>query len=137
MRLKIIFLIWVFMPAYVLSDNSSLQRHAYENNSVYAPLKQALPAGTYVTDKGTIELPAAFQGKPFIIAVRDPDCPVSRKYSSYLRQLQKNNLGLVFLLSGNMASMETAIPTVCQQVSVVSPAWSGGTISTGNISAGE
>lgn len=97
------------MPAYVLSDNSSLQRHAYENNSVYAPLKQALPAGTYVTDKGTIELPAAFQGKPFIIAVRDPDCPVSRKYSSYLRQLQKNNLGLVFLLSGNMASMETAI----------------------------
>ncbi len=109
MRIKfiIIFSVWLITPSQTAAGDDIFQWQAFEDKQLYAPLDKTIPTDTYLTHNGNIELPTIFQGKPFLIAVRDPDCPVSRKYSSYLKKLQSSNLNVIFLLIGNLASKET------------------------------
>ena len=69
-----------------------------------APLSQKIPFDWYTTTTGKIALPDAVAGKPFLIAVRDPNCPVSRRYAPTLQRLQTGELHVIYLLSGELAT---------------------------------
>ncbi len=73
-----------------------------------APLAQQLPHITSQTDGGSITLPGEFEGSPFLIVVRDADCPVARRYAPRIRELERDGLPVVFLLVGDYASVEHA-----------------------------
>ncbi len=89
-------------------DEKLFQWQASESSQLRAPLAMQVPSDEYKTLNGVIKLPEAVNDKPFIIAVRDPDCPVSRRYSPYLKALQTKDINVIYLLSGPLANKETA-----------------------------
>ena len=101
----------VYMSAsllYASSQESTFRWIAEPDQKLYAPLNQKIRAAKYQTLAGNIHLPVAVQGKPFLIAVRDPDCPISKRYSPELKQLEENGLHIIYLLTGPLATREIA-----------------------------
>jgi hypothetical protein len=90
-------------------DEKLFQWQASASLQLSAPLAVKIPSDKYTTLNGVIALPDAVKDKPFIIAVRDPDCPVSRRYSPYLKKLQTNGIDVIYLLSGQLVDKATAI----------------------------
>lgn len=111
MRITIIAIICVVsLSSTLYADTEKLfQWQASESLQIAAPLTKIIPSNEYVTLSGTLKLPGVVRDKPFIIAVRDPDCPVSRRYSPYLKELQSNNIDVIYLLSGELATPEIAL----------------------------
>lgn len=109
LTLIVIFNTWILTATLFASENSIFKWQASEDKQLYAPLGQKLPESLYLTDHGSIVLPTEFQGKPFVIAVRDPDCPISRKYSYYFEKLQPLDINVIFLLAGNLASQKIVL----------------------------
>jgi len=72
-----------------------------------SPLGERLPEiGMQLSDGAVLE-PQRLPDGPFLIAVRDPDCPVSRRYAPRLQRLEKR-LPVLYLLTGAMAEVQTA-----------------------------
>ncbi|MFK8027346.1 MAG: hypothetical protein AB8C40_04725 [Gammaproteobacteria bacterium] len=93
----------------VLADTEKLfQWQASESLQLSAPLAKKIPSNEYVTLNGMLKLSDVVKDKPFIIAVRDPDCPVSRRYAPYLKDLQSKNIDIIYLLTGSLATPDIA-----------------------------
>ena len=98
-----------FLSATIYADDEKLFTwQASPDEQLRTPLAQTIPSGVYSTTQGNINFPDIAQSKPFLIAVRDPDCPVSRRYSPYLQKLQSSDLKVIYLLSGKLASKSVA-----------------------------
>ncbi|MEM8845340.1 MAG: hypothetical protein AAGB35_09910 [Pseudomonadota bacterium] len=90
------------------SDKKLFQWQATEAQEITAPLAKKMPSESYLTSHGDLVLPDDIQGKPFIIAVRDPDCPISRRYSPHLKKLQNEDIDIIYLLTGDLANEQNA-----------------------------
>lgn len=110
MRLVAVFILCVapLLPILATAAEKAFRWEASVDLQARAPLAQKIPGSIYSALDGSIALPEAAQGKPFLIAVRDPDCPVSRRYSPILSKLQSENLNVIYLLSGKLANKDIA-----------------------------
>ena len=81
---------------------------AAENNSAYTPIEQTLPALMLETTSGIKNISNLANNEKFIIAVRDPDCPISRRYALKLKQLKDKGIPIIYLLSGKLATQKIA-----------------------------
>ena len=98
----------LLIPALTNANEKAFRWEASIDLQSRAPLAQKIPSNFYPALGGSIALPQAAQGKPFLIAVRDPDCPVSRRYSPHLHKLESGNLNVIYLLSGKLATEAVA-----------------------------
>jgi len=88
--------------------DKNFQWQASADKNVYAPINKNLPTEEFNTTSGSAILPNLFNNKIFLIAVRDPDCPISRRYAGKLKELHNQGLKIIFLLTGQLAQQEIA-----------------------------
>ena len=105
----ILLILWSASTVLAAADEKAFRWQASDDSELYAPLAQAIPSDVYITTDGKITLPDVVKGEPFLIAVRDPDCPVSRRYAPHLKKLQSSGFKIIYLLSGKLASKDTAL----------------------------
>lgn len=107
--LCICFLLIVIHPSlYASTQEKTFRWQANPEHKLYAPLSQEFKSGQYQSSTGKLRLPGLYQGKPFLIAVRDPDCPISKRYSAELKRLEDSGLEIIFLLTGSLATHQVA-----------------------------
>ncbi len=80
------------------------QWQATEDRRLYAPFGRALPEIEIMTISGPQKLSELAENEIFMIAVRDPDCPVSRRYAGKLSDLSRQGLSILYLLTGPLAT---------------------------------
>ena len=84
------------------------QWQATQDHSIYAPIGQVLPKEMVNTTSGIKNLSELLGNEISLIAVRDPDCPISRRYAGKLKQFHRDGLQIIYLLTGQLATKEIA-----------------------------
>ena len=85
-------------------SDTRFQWQASEDKSLYAPFGKLFPSYDFITSSGKKNISQLVNNEVFLIAVRDPDCPVSRKYATKLNKLNQEGLKIIYLLVGELAS---------------------------------
>ncbi len=104
MRVVLLVIASVLLCSVCAAEEKAFRWQASVELQSRAPLAQKLPRDFYPTSQEKIILPDAVAGDPFLIAVRDPGCPVARRYAPYLQRLQASGLNIIYLLTGELAT---------------------------------